>query len=225
MRVDDSLEYHCVSNLQVGENFLKMNASQRQIYLHCRDRGVKDMQARPLAHAVNKLLKRVNEKNQKKFTQDDVALMLKDAIAAQANHQNLNRTHLFEQLALVENELRPVHHEIENLKEVANTSAQRYGFSFFAILALQFSLSQYGTYIAFSWDIMEPLMACVTLSDGIAAYLFWIWAGKPWDVEGLKSHFFERRLKKLLKKNNISYEKYKLLEQTKQEIMSRLANH
>jgi hypothetical protein len=70
---------------------------------------------------------------------------------------------------------------------------------------------------------MEPLMACVTLSDGVAAYMFWIWAGKPWDVEGLKSHFFERKLRKLLKKNHVSYEKYELLLHTKNEIMARLA--
>lgn len=66
---------------------------------------------------------------------------------------------------------------------------------------------------------MEPLMACITLSDAIAAYMFWIWAGKPWDIDGIKNKFFERKLKKLLKKNNTSYEKYKLLEQTKHEII------
>jgi hypothetical protein len=75
----------------------------------------------------------------------------------------------------------------------------------------------------FSWDIMEPLTACLTLSDAVAAYMFWIWAGKPWDIEGLKQHFFDRRLKKLLKKNNISVDKFKLLENTKREIMGRLA--
>jgi len=93
---------------------------------------------------------------------------------------------------------------------------------FFSGLSLQFLLSQYGTYIAFSWDIMEPIMCCVTLSDVIAAYLFWLWAGRPWDVEGLKTFFFERRLKKLLKKRHINREKYELLERTKAEIMRKL---
>jgi hypothetical protein len=80
-------------------------------------------------------------------------------------------------------------------------------------------MSQYGTYIAFSWDIMEPIMCCITLSDAIASYAFWLWAGKPWDIDGLKNHFFDRKLKKLLKKNHINYEKYQTLVETKHEIM------
>ena len=95
--------------------------------------------------------------------------------------------------------------------------------AFMSILSLQFMMSQYGTYIAFSWDIMEPIMFCITLSDAIASYGFWIWAGKPWDVDGLKNHFFERKLKKLLKKNHINYEKYQTLVQTKHEIMKQLS--
>jgi len=86
-------------------------------------------------------------------------------------------------------------------------------------------LTQYGTYIAFSWDIIEAITACMTLSDAIAAYLFWLWAGKPWDVDGLKHHFFERRLRKQLKSMNISYDKYKLLEQTKAELMRKLSEN
>ncbi len=68
-------------------------------------------------------------------------------------------------------------------------------------------------------------MCCVTLSDAIAAYLFWLWAGRPWDVEGLKTHFFERRLKKLLKKRCINKERFELLERTKAEIMRKLSQH
>ncbi len=68
-------------------------------------------------------------------------------------------------------------------------------------------------------------MCCVTLSDAIAAYLFWLWAGRPWDVEGLKTHFFERRLKKLLKKRCINKERFELLERTKAEIMRKLSQN
>lgn len=66
-------------------------------------------------------------------------------------------------------------------------------------------------------------MCCVTLSDAIASYFFWLWAGKPWDIDGFKSHFFERRLKKLIKKNHINYDKYLTLLKTKEEIMRQLS--
>jgi hypothetical protein len=66
-------------------------------------------------------------------------------------------------------------------------------------------LSQYGTYYALSWDIIEPITACVSLSDAIAAYFFWLWAGKPWDLNEVRSFFFERRLKKLFKKKHVNF--------------------
>ena len=115
----------------------------------------------------------------------------------------------------MDSELQPIQNELENVRKMASTSASRYGSAFFWTLALQFMFSQYGTYVAFSWDIIEPITACMTLSDAIAAYLFWLWAGTPWDVEGLRNHFFEKKLRRLLKQKNVSYEKYNLLKQTK----------
>jgi hypothetical protein len=44
------------------------------------------------------------------------------------------------------------------------------------------------------------------LSDAIAGYFFWLWSKKPWDVNEIRSHFFE-------KKASEAYEKvrYRLL--------------
>jgi hypothetical protein len=52
---------------------------------------------------------------------------------------------------------------------------------------------------------MEPICCGMTLLDAIFSYGFWLWAGKPWDLAGLKANSFERKLKKLLKRNNMDY--------------------
>ena len=153
----------------------------------------------------------------------DIALALKDAISKQASRTNVDRAFLVEQLNLIEECLSPIKHDIEFCNEHAHMSAVRSAFGFTGIIFLQFLASQYGTYIAFSWDIMEPIMCCVTLSDAIAGYFFWLWAGKPWDISGLKEHFYQRRLRKLLKKHSIDYKTYKMLCKTKQEILDQLA--
>lgn len=90
------------------------------------------------------------------------------------------------------------------------------------MLLLQFAATQYGTYIAFSWDIMEPITCAMTLADAGIAYSFWVWSGKPYDIDGLKSFYFERKLKKLLKRENIDYFVYKSLKQRKAEILEKL---
>ena len=100
----------------------------------------------------------------------------------------------------------PDYKQVENAKEAGHVKAQRAGFTFVSVLLIQFALSQYGTYIAFSWDIMEPIMACVSLSDAIAGYFFWIWAGRPWDLDAVRAHFYERELNKRLAKYKINRE-------------------
>ena len=66
-----------------------------------------------------------------------------------------------------------------------------------------------------SWDIIEPITACVSLSDAIAAYFFWLWAGKPWDLNAISNFFFERRLKKLYKKKHVNKANFETLKDAK----------
>lgn len=97
------------------------------------------------------------------------------------------------ELFLIDEALRPMRPEIDKCKEIAHLSSTKMGFMFMTILSTQFALVQYGTYIAFSWDIMEPIAACLTLSDAVAVFWFWSWAGKPWNLDSIRSFFYERK--------------------------------
>ena len=118
---------------------------------------------------------------------------------------NVVKDNLLAEMELIEEAIKPLKSQIDRCKMEANVSASRVAWPFTAILCTQFLLSQYGTYYALSWDIIEPITACVSLSDAVAAYFFWLWAGKPWDMDAVRSFFFERRLKKLFKKKHINY--------------------
>lgn len=139
MRVDNTIEYHCISNLHLHPSTLRMNASEFGIYQRAKKDGICDLPARSLAKAINTILKKT--KTNVDTPREVVPLVLKDAIADVAKYQNTDRDFLTEQLALVEDELQPIAAEIENLKELSNTSAQRWGFSFFAVLTLQYFAS------------------------------------------------------------------------------------
>ena len=103
---------------------------------------------------------------------------------------NAEKRDLIDRLEMLNQALDPIKKILENCKEDANLTAKRYGWSFAAVILLQFFFSQYGTYVAFSWDVMEPITAMVTLSDAICAYMFWLWAGRPWSVDSIKMFFF-----------------------------------
>ena len=112
--------------------------------------------------------------------------------------------------------------EMENAKEAGNIKSVRAGMTFVSVIMMQFAMSQYGTYVVFSWDIMEPIMACVTLSDAVAGYIFWLWCGKPWDLDSWRSHYYEKELRKRLAKHNINKHELENLQSAKKQIMQQL---
>ena len=151
--------------------------------------------------------------------------MLRDGMAKYCLTVNSERESLIQQLELIDEVLSPLMKEVENAKEASHIKSVRAGFTFVSIIMAQFALSQYGTYIAFSWDIMEPITACVSLSDAIAGYYFWLWSGKPWDLDSLRSHYYERELKKNLRKHKINQREFEMLVQSKKQILEKLMRY
>jgi hypothetical protein len=104
----------------------------------------------------------------------------------------------------------------------ADRSARRVLWGFASIFVTQFAMIQYGTYLAFSWDIMEPITCGMTLGDVVCGYLFWIWTKKPYSLEGLKGHFYDRKKSKLIKRNQVDFDNYSKTEEAIHIIRNRL---
>lgn len=119
--------------------------------------------------------------------------------------------------------LKPLQYEVKKAKKASHLKSVRSGATFVSIIMIQFILSQYGTYVAFSWDIMEPITACVSLSDAIAGYMFWLWTGKPWDLDSLRSHYYEKALSKNFRKHKINVVEYDMLKASRKQIFDKLA--
>lgn len=149
-------------------------------------------------------------------------MLLRDAMADRSLSVNMSMEHHLADLEMIEEALVPLKQQIDRCRETANVSSSRWAFSFTSVILCQYLLSQYGTYYALSWDIIEPITACVALSDGVAAYYFWLWTGKPWDLNAVRQFFFQRRLKKLFKRNHLNYQNYLVLLEAKQQIKNKL---
>ena len=128
-------------------------------------------------------------------------------------------------MALIDEALKPLEFEISNLKEAANVASHRTANAFLFAFCVQYAITQYGTYVAFSWDILEPFCCTMTLTDSVIAYMFWIWSGQPYDMDGLKRFYFDRSLKKMAKKNSFDIHYYNQLKERKGDIMNKLKNN
>ena len=126
------------------------------------------------------------------------------------------------EIYLLKRQREPMLQRLMEIERSADRSARRALWSFASVFMTQFALIQYGTYIAFSWDIMEPITCGMTLGDSICAYLFWIWTKRPYSLDGLREYFFEKKKKKLIKKNAIDYDNYLKTEEAIKIIRGRL---
>ena len=174
---------------------------------------------------VNNVIEKLEDKQDKTWSHDDVAMLMRDAMAKMSVKTNNETQDLIDQLELLNAALDPIQKILENCKEDANLTANRYGWTFASIILLQFLATQYGTYIAFSWDVLEPITAMITLSDAVIGYFFWLWAGRPWNVDSIRMFFFSRRVDTLLRRNRIDKEHYMALYRARNEVLKKLYNH
>ena len=83
-------------------------------------------------------------------------------------------------------------------KEIISKKLEKKGIRrvnmFLSMLLGQIALIQYGTYVAFSWDIMEPITCLLGVIDLIIAYSFWLYSHKEYSFEELKTHYIFRRI-------------------------------
>ena len=64
----------------------------------------------------------------------------------------------------------------------------------------------------------------MTMTDAAIAYAFWVKTGRPWDINGLRDHFVQKKLQKAIKRKQFDEKKYnnlkEALEMTEQRLKS-----
>lgn len=102
----------------------------------------------------------------------------------------------------------------EAIKDYEKKGKKRVNY-FLAFLTAQIALIQYGTYVAFSWDIIEPITCLLGVIDLIIAYTFWLRSEKDYSFEEVKNNYVFKKmdyfnkfmkLDYLVQKNNLQKE-------------------
>uniref|UniRef100_A0A7S3CPW2 Calcium uniporter protein C-terminal domain-containing protein n=1 Tax=Strombidium rassoulzadegani TaxID=1082188 RepID=A0A7S3CPW2_9SPIT len=153
----------------------------------------------------------------------DFELVVMEALSLQSSDLAAEVSFLESQLEQMRQSIEPLEALRQECQEQGRAQARRWVNSFAAILLSQFMLTQYGTYVAFSWDIVEPLTCVMSFSDACLGYLFWLQTGKPWDVAGLAAHFEARKMRRAVKRARLDIAKYETTREAIRLVEARLA--
>jgi hypothetical protein len=69
-----------------------------------------------------------------------------------------------------------------------------------------------GTFVLYSWDIMEPIAYCMLLSNFTVGFFFYAYMKQEMQLTNLKSLIKHRFAERLYKKNNLDIDKLRALE-------------
>lgn len=94
---------------------------------------------------------------------------------------------------------------IDNLKaevkgRVEKRSSRRLKY-FYSLILAQLAFTQYGTYVKYSWDIMEPICLLFGIMDSILAYAYWMSNNNDYSLEQIEGSYYESYLNKYFKKH------------------------
>jgi flagellar motility protein MotE (MotC chaperone) len=83
--------------------------------------------------------------------------------------------------------------EKEAKENSANLGKRRVKFLFYLIGA-QMAFTQYGTYVKYSWDILEPICCLFSIFDMIVAYSFWLRKNHEFDYQAFEQRYLEEKV-------------------------------
>jgi Mitochondrial calcium uniporter len=68
----------------------------------------------------------------------------------------------------------------------------------YSLIFAQVLFTQYGTYVKYSWDVMEPITCLMGITDMILAYVFWMMNNSSFSLEAFEQNFIESKTKSRL---------------------------
>jgi len=114
---------------------------------------------------------------------------MKEAISEQSSDNKLETKVLEDKLEKLEASIKPMKKMKKQCKVQGAIQARKWVNGFAAIILGQFAFSQYGTYVIYSWDIIEPITCAFSMSDVFLGFTFWMVTKQPWTIYGLNSYF------------------------------------
>jgi len=206
--IDKSKEYIVIS--EESFNKYELEGNVKNFYDYCKENEMNDDKALLLSKYCSDVVDKISKK--KKWSKDEFIHEAFEGLVQVAHEIREEKEVLQAQYDLLKDHRRPLDIVRGKIEREAEMFARRRIFTMFYFIAAQYVLVQYGTYILFSWDIMEPLTCGMTLGDAVLAYMFWAKTKSSYTLSGIFNHFYNKRKNKLAKRENFDQENYEKIQ-------------
>jgi hypothetical protein len=142
---------------------------------------------------------------------EDLGLCVKESLMEKTRLENEEKQILLLCIKRIQLQVEGMKEEMGEINVRSRVSAIRVVHFIMGFLMVQFGLTQYGTYVLFSWDIMEPITCLITFGDACLAYFFWMISKKSYSQHNIFQFFALRKQNKLFKKHNFEHQQYQSL--------------
>jgi hypothetical protein len=210
--VDDTKEYIVISekSFSFQNQKYELEGNVKKFYDYCKEMQMDDDKALLLSKYCSSVVAKLSTK--KEWTKEDLIDEAFEGMVRVAHDNREEKEVLTAQYDLLKDHRRPLDVVKGNIERDAESHARRRIFLMFYVIASQYLMVQYGTYILFSWDIMEPITCGMTLGDACVAYFFWAFTKSSYSLSGVFGYYYNKRKNKLAKKENYDQENYEKIE-------------
>ena len=210
--IDNKKEYIVISEKSFSFHNQKyeLEGNVKKFYDYCKDMQMDDDKALLLSKYSSDVVEKLSQR--KEWSKDDFIDEAFEGLVQIAHDIREEKDILQAQYDLLKEHRKPLDVVKGHIDREAEIYAKRKISLMFYIIAAQFALVQYGTYILFSWDIMEPITCGMTLGDAVFAYFFWARTKCSYTLSGVFNHYFLKKKNKLAKKENFDQENYDKIE-------------
>ena len=88
----------------------------------------------------------------------------------------------------------------ESIEQSFKRKSQRRVKFLYSIILAQMAFTQYGTYVKYSWDVMEPICCLFGIFDSILAYMFWMANNSDYNLEKFEQKYIDINTNKYFSK-------------------------
>ena len=222
MVVDNDREYIVISekSFSFQNQKYELEGNVKNFYDYCKSIEIPDEKALVLSKYSSSLFdKMANRQNwtKQEFLDKALELLIDNAHEAREEKDVVRAKY-----DLLKTHRKPLDEVKSRIERDSELYAKRKILTMFSVIFSQYVLVQYGTYIMFSWDIMEPITCAMTLGDAVFAYLFWAWTKTSYSMSGVFQHYYNKKKAKLSKKENFDEEQYEKIQSTLSIMKKRL---